>query len=598
MADKQGLFSFPGLRSILKGDFTLSHGISPSAATIVISPQSNFAVSTGPLVISYGTRQIRFEDCFLDLTTMQVGADGTTLTLRIVDRRRKWKFGYVSGSYNQFRSDGRLNKATEKTPQQLAAILLTEMGETNFDVSGLPNETRPKVDWDYSNPAEALAQLCDTLGCRVVLTTKDKVKICQLGVGADLPTDRFSAGGYSFDPPDVPDKLLFVCGPTRYQVRFNLEAVGRDISGEVVPIAELSYNPRGKGETYGWVDQYPDKFQSLIGTDQGQEKVRALALETVFRWYRIKEPATKDMEIPKYGRIEKISQILPLDDRLIDQETAIDETYPQPQHAIISGRFMDDVGDPKPLVPTAMGTRCKFGYSLDKERGIVMFSQPLFLQTRLSQDLYTNDGLTKILSANSLANIPAFLTIECVVTVKDAKTRKPERHTVERDLGNGRFRTKPKVIRRDDIFLTRRVRYTDLAETTYGMDDLLSFTDATGGIPVQSVTQIIENRVAGPGVHGDQGIDNRIKYYLDSEVARITPKESLNYSYVEIRDISPDGAIHQVSWSVGPDGATTTASKNSEFDLVVPSYDERRMVELARIERERLQSFREERETT
>ena len=33
------------------------------------------------------------------------------------------------------------------------------MGESEFDVSGLPNLSRPEVDWVYANPAQELASL-------------------------------------------------------------------------------------------------------------------------------------------------------------------------------------------------------------------------------------------------------------------------------------------------------------------------------------------------------------------------------------------------------------------------------------------------------
>lgn len=590
--------SFPGITRIIRGDFTLSHGISPSIATLQISPQTNFAVQGGTLTITYGVTQIEFPDCAMDMSSLNAGGDGYIRTVRIVDRRWRWKYGYVIGKYNIRRTDGGINKATEKTPRELATILLKAMGETGFDVNQLPDDNRPAVDWDYANPAEELARLCDAHGCRVVLQLNNLVRICRLGVGAELPSDRIASGGYSFDPPEMPDHLLFVCGPTRWQAKLNLEAVGRDTDGEVKLIKDLSYNPRGAGEQYGWVDQYPETFQALIGTDEGQEKKRALALETVYRWYRIKEPATRDMSIPEYGEIKQISQLLPIDDRLIDQESAVGELYDKPQHAVVEGRFYDMVGDPKSMVNTALGTRYRGSFTIDKERGIVMFSEPVYLLSQCTTNVYLDDGATVVLSENSFAYMPAFLTIECTFSVKDAKTRQPHRHTQERPLTNGKFKTKPKIIKRDDIFLTRRVRYVSLTTSSYGITDLTGFGDATSGIPARTVLNVIENRKPGLGVSGDIGIDTRVNYYLNEAQANLKPKESMSYEYPYIRRIDPDGLIQQVSWSVGGEGARTTASKNNEFDFAVPSYEERRLVEIARRERELKTTFREERETT
>ena len=59
--------------------------------------------------------------------------------------------------------------------------------ESAADVSELPNQARPRVDWVSANPARALATLCDALGCRVVLDLDDAVSIRRVGVGAELP---------------------------------------------------------------------------------------------------------------------------------------------------------------------------------------------------------------------------------------------------------------------------------------------------------------------------------------------------------------------------------------------------------------------------
>ncbi len=54
--------------------------------------------------------------------------------------------------------------------------------------------------------------------------------------------------------------------------------------------------------------------------------------------------------------------------------------------------------------------------------------------------------------------------------------------------------------------------------------------------------------------------------------------------YNGILPISCDGAIAQVEWSGGPNGAMTKASINTEFSLVVPSYQQRREISRVRFQ--------------
>lgn len=576
----QGIFSFPGLPSILRGSFTLGHGISPSIATLVVPPNLKYVVKNGPLVITYGNTKLMFPDCRVDMASLQADQSGQIWTISIKDRRWKWEFCEITGHYNKLKPNGRIDPDTEKTPQELATLLLKAMKETAFEVNQLPNQMRPETNWQYDNPAEQLARLCDSLGCRVVLGLDNKVRICKLGNGVALPSSRVMSGGYGFDPPETPDTLKLVCAPTKYQAKLVLEAVGLDRDGEVKLIKDLSYNPAGEGETNGWGNQYPETFQAMI-TDNGLDaKNRALALQTVFRWYRVKDVATLDMKIPKYeGTITTYKQFLPLEDKLLDQETASGESYPQPQHAIVEGVFYDQVGDPKTMVNTARGTRYRGTFSIDKERGIVQFSEPVYQFVKLEANLTKNNRTTVIAAAGSFAYFPAEIILECSFSILDEKKRQPERYTLDRKMSNGKFQTGPKIIKREDIYRTVVSRYKSVGELNR------SITDTTSLASVLAEAVPYELLPAERIVDNEKDLKVKANYYLDAEQAKYQPKESLSYSYPRIEKISPDGMIHQVSWSVGPDGATTEASQNSEFDLVVPTYAERRNLEILRLQK-------------
>jgi len=585
----QGLFTFPGLNTIRSGSFTLSHGISPSAAVIEITPQNNFAVQGGTLEITYGGTVISFPDCRLDMASLTVGTDGRTWSLRVLDRRWKWEFGHISGSYNLRKPTGHINPATEKSPRELASLLLQAMGETHFDVQQLPNETRPFVEWSYDNPAEQFQQLCDSLGCRVVLGIDNKVRICRLGNGANLPTDKVQTAGYGFDPPEMPDSFLFVAAPTKYQMKFILEAVGLDTDGELKLIKDLSFNPKGAGEVHGWANQQPDVLPALMGTDTLSERLRAFALTTVFRWYRVKEPATLDWKVPWYGTIKSIKQVLPLINNLLTEETPLGERLPQPQQASIEGKFYNSIGDPKTFVNTPRGTRYPGGFTIDGVRGIVQFSDPVFQFVRCETNLTKTSSSDTIVQAGSYAYFPAQLVLECVVNVQDDKDRETQRFTKELRLTNQKFSTRSKVIKRDDVALTVRAQYQAAQSIAYGLADASTIATATAPLTPYVQTNVVTNE-KDTGLNGinSSGVKSIANYYLAEERATYLPKESLETSYSAIVAINPDGVIHQVSWSVGLSGATTKASKNSEFDLRLPSHSERRTLQILKEQKERL----------
>jgi len=583
----QGLMEYPGISSIKSGNYALSHGISPGAFVVTFPAQKNFAVQIGTMKITYGGDAISFPNCRIDLASIESSQSGQMMTVRILDRRWKWEFPTISGRYNVPKPSGHINVVTEKSPQDLATMLLKAMKESNFDVNQLPNDTRPYIDWNYDNAAEELARLCESLGCRVVLGIDNRVRICRLGNGANLPTGFVTNGGYGFDPPEMPDALEFVAAPTRYQMRFHLEAVGRDIDGTIKPIKDLSYNPGGEGEVNGWANQYPDTLQGLIGDNTLSARTRSLALSCVFRWYRITEPATGDLKIPDYGLFIHPRQVLPLITSLLDEETEAGDEFPQPQQAFVMGRFYDEVGDPKTLVNTPRGTRYPGSISFDNDRGIVQFSNPVYQVVLCETDLKKADNETVIIKSGSNAYFPADIVLECVVNVRDHFDRKLQRWTKKRQLTNGKYGTEPKVIRRDDVGLTIKAQYESLAVEDYGLTSRTTLANVTTTSRYRQIKLIKNDKDTGLGSVPLKGLESIANYYLNTEQEKFQPKESLSYSYAKIMKISPDGAIQQVSWTVGEQGAKTEASRNSEFDLSRPSHEDRRTLEYLKIEKAR-----------
>lgn len=242
--DLQPLLRFPGINGVVRWTFTLSHGISPSVCSVDIVPQATLPAEMGTLQILFGSVRMQFRDCLIDSAKVRRSGAGQIIGLAILDRRWKWKFGEISGRYNLRLKDGKVDPATEKTPHQLATLLFQAMGESSFSVGELPNTSRPEVEWSYANPAHELAALAESLGCRVVLGIDNRVSLRRIGTGALLPdVGAQRSEDFGFDPPTRPDSLKLIGGPTRFQTKFRLEAVGEDSDGSIRPIDQLTYKP-------------------------------------------------------------------------------------------------------------------------------------------------------------------------------------------------------------------------------------------------------------------------------------------------------------------------------------------------------------------
>ena len=521
-----GLLSFPGVDQILSWSFTLSHGITPSAALVEIAPQFGLPAEVGTMVISFGDVALEFADCVLDSANVRRNEAGMIVSLSILDRRWRWRYGQISGRYNVRQKNGQLDPSTEQSPRELAIMLLEAMGEPDFAVSGLPNLSRPEVDWVYANPAHELALLAESLGYRVVLDLEGMILLQPAGLGLDLPdTGTQRTWNFGIDPPTRPDSLLFVGGPTRFQTMFTLEAVGQETTGEIVPIDELSYMPAGGWQNESWLG-----FANVTNAS-----ARAKARETIYRWYRILCTAPSATEgqfqIPGYDSlVEGLWQVLPVERGLIDSVIGPDGIV-RPDPPIIEGVFWDRSLDGH-NIPSQ---RPYWGrYALDTERGIVIFAEPV---------------LQVMSSGTSFAPAELYLTV--AHSVKDADTLQEVRQTFERMLPGASLGTGPAVIHRDDVVLT--------SATTYDSNN--------------NPTGTLDNSDA---------IEQEAENHLDAAQAAFETVETDFVEYAGLVAISPDGAISQVQWTGGPAGTVTRASRNHEFSLAVPDFGERRRAEKQR----------------
>jgi hypothetical protein len=601
-----GVMAYSGIEQIERGEFVLTQGIMPSVATLEILPQDPSTIpQDGFLSLAYGSdKPITFYGCRVDKATFQYSQQGLVWRLNILDRRWRWRFagtgGPVSGWFNQrFGSIqpsptlaggpggyqlGSINPNSILTPQQIAAVLLDAMGEQNYDVRQLPNNSLPEMVWEADYPAQILQDLCDKLGCRICLNLDNTVTIAQTGLGAVLPADDIEQLSQVVDPPELPDSIAVVGGRTRHECQLALCPVGLDVDGTVRDIWNLSYAPTkflkgaapsvanvggwyqicntdstmGFGEIAGWEvtgwggvipPGTPPNLAALwqIGGLSPAVNPRHLARQTVWRWYRIAMSPLQNQYaggpalppvIPGWSgeRIKALWQILPIEDVMV--RGWYDETQQfRPYPATVNGRYnwwtfggnLNGTGD---------GTQDQYGnfgplyypvvipYSIDRERGIVMFEEPMYLTD--------SNGY----------HWPADIYLTCTVSPREFVSQAPSRYVLKLS-GSGRFQaTGSRILRRDELVLNC-VGYYDNKNNVIGSFDNSEALNAEAGYAMEAA--LLEYQTTNP----------------------------VDATYIGLLPIGCDGAIWQVGWSVGPDGATTHVGRNTEVHRGIPSYRER-----------------------
>lgn len=541
----QGLAYFPGIFQILGAEFNLVHGVSPSVCVITITPQANFESPGGTLEFAYDYVSLAFTDCVIDRCTMQRNGQGLIWQLAILDRRWKWAGnGEISGHFNIHDEDGSIRPSTEKTPRELIEMLFEELRESDYSIDDVPDTMRPEVEWVTAKPADALADLCDDIGCRVVLDLDNRIYIRRAGVGNELPIDEtVMDNSLTIDPPEVPDELGIITGPNLYQSDFILEAIGAEKCGAIVPIDDLSYKPSA-----GWSQA---DLPALLCVD---EEHRELARKWVFRAYRIVSPTyIPGLEID--DPMMDLEYLLPIDDEQC--ETANDacgpadtgeetNTHLKRKKAQVYGVFwrksFDNTNNAHEAVPLEENAELEYQgeFTVDTDRGIVHFDDWV---VRNSLD----DGSKTVYTVDYAE---ADIYLRTAVRVKSVAKSSFYRTQFLRSLG-GTFGTPTRFVIKEDLVK----RYIPTFNSSF------------------EATSVDDN--------GEE-IETQATYYLDAleEAMQIGAPQTITYA--GLVPIRLDGAIAQFSLSITGGGTRTTMSRNTEqIDRVVP-YAERRMLERSR----------------
>lgn len=563
--------TFPGIRSAFGGSYTLAHGVQAGIISIHCHPQNiDIINNVGTVRMEWRSTVIELPNCRAFSHQLEASGDGFILRVLLEDRRWKWRWPTISGRYNVRTADATIYSPTKKNPQELAKLLLDAMDEPRVDVSDLPTDDYPFVEWYEATAAEELSSICDRYGCHVVMQIDGSVVIRKIGVGTPLPTILpIATDSESVSFPIAPDALEVVFGPTKYRANIMLEPVGLDVDGTVKPVNKLSYMPAG-----GWTGENPGTFPLLTVSLKGKPQygprlfILDLARKSVFKWYRIttKMPSGTSlngipMDIPGYGKIDNIDQLLPIDDKLsnvtLDPTFQLSEErkgvsadkdntqqfYDVYDNTTVWGVFYKKDGPFAGMVrhtdvdafskAPGKNTYRAGGYSIDRERGLVMFDDYVYRFTDPA-----NGGSRKFDFPN--------LAISVMVSPRDRKTFEMDKYTVTRNYDNQKG-TQPRVLLHPEF---QKVVVHDI--------------DSTGRQgPARTINKNLLDKVA--------------RYYLDAAERQYQRPGPQTLTYNGLWPINPNGAIREVTFNItGETGVDTIASFNDEVQPYLLPYETRR----------------------
>jgi hypothetical protein len=587
-----GNVTYPGINAVESFEFTDISGVQPAIGTMKVFPQYGLPDEDGDLVMTYNDQTITIQAAHIDSVQYEVGGGGQIVDVRFMDSRWKWVHRFITGRYNIRLPNNWIDPDHEQSPQQLATLLFQALGESMFDVSDLPNDSRPDCDWDHTSASQELDKLCNDLGCRVVpVRSTQSWKIVVTGDGADLPTFPSQDVGQGIDPQEVPDFIKIVTAPIRYQMQLPLRAVGKDTDLSWKPLRQLSYAPLsydilikastrtpqtvtsgGFGQTdwaeFRWLDS--NRFVMPDGT---KVSVQELARDTIFSSYRIEfenAPGAKQDSHGNWGYpVPTIDKPVTRKQIILSNELAqmwtdnLGALHQRPAYitGVFYGKLCEGVLANFPLgtridkqadkSDTGEDERASFSLSLDPldtDRSIISVSPKLLQQIYPTLVSYNTVEAGKSVSKRvSIEWVEAKLSFTNAFQVRDPDTWQPLRYEFLMQIGNGSDKDFAYTVIRDDI------RPTVIVQSD------------VNGLP------------AGYTTNYDEVVD-QCQYYAQSLARKFQTVTSERATFIGLFPIDMDGAICQVTYSINKGGASTIASQGTEHSYITPDYEERRQM--------------------
>ena len=515
-----GYVTFPGINFPIKCIAPRSNGVLPSTAVLYSLVQQEAPQQYGDLVLNFGQNTVTWKNCLVDSGTTMYSTKGHVQTWAIKDRRWAWVKSWVTGEYNplSYDVDGDVG-ARRGNVRYLMEVLLTLMGETQYDVSAVDNEQEPHKRWDWDNCADELHKLLDEYGYVISLQLDDSVKVSRLKVGTDLPNnDDIISPSMVFDPAEVPERLIAVAGLTLVETRLKMEPVGEDTEGQIVPVDELSYTPGGT-----WNNMISTDMLAVAADDTDiprQNEQRALAKKTVGKCYRVVHQSHEknDMNDP-FGQIIKryapeelnitdYQQYLPLSPDLNRRKNGAyaSVTWNPVINEVLIGNARDE------NVSVWNFTDVKF--SLDEKLGIIKFDH----------------ALTKYEDGDKTIKTFADVFYTCSYTVTDDETGIKDRYTRELDLGGF------------------GVDIVEMAPPNNQRMLTAEYEDPDGTISIEetkitnSATTVVEN---------EPTLNSSLDELLQKTAMKYQTRRGYVVKYRGVQLINTDGMTTQVVWRIG-----------------------------------------------
>jgi hypothetical protein len=284
--------TFAGL-PMIGVDFTTSRGTRPGVARIKVPHDQPIEAIRGLLV--FGAEGAISLNVTPDLSTIRyenTAGGRRSYVMLAHDGRQEWANKPADGDFNRRYRDSTIEDGTEKTLQELCQHLVDGASVTDAYTT-----VRPRAGWQEATVAGAMDGLRESLPIHVCWRPGDTFSIQRTGEGATIDSSAvpIKIPDYIATIERGPKTLIVQCGPTWFQMRLELEAVGLDTDGEWKLIDALSYKPAD-----GWEGQWPEAFSEVA------EASRPLALRTVFRCYRVKVQSVDGHD----GTISDASQFL------------------------------------------------------------------------------------------------------------------------------------------------------------------------------------------------------------------------------------------------------------------------------------------------
>lgn len=537
--------------------YTASHGITPGIATLELPDQDVRGIAGfGDLTITDGSGTLVLRKC--RVTAVDYSQDGgpRRVILHIADRRWQWRYGYITGFWNQsdpypdpelfppgeFVAVGSpFAPGTYRPCHKLMADCFKAMNEFDPLIDPAPDVAIPAA-WDEEVPAAALQQLCDAVGFVVAFRPSLNTTLVTLrGVGRGLPDDLpYTSGSPSLAAVPRPATIQLVGGETLFNDYLKLEPCGLEPTGEVRHIDDLSYKPAN-----GWATCHTQSFWEARPTKElTHEEAMELAKRHVWRTFRV---AMRDVvtglngpNVPGYGRVRDRKQIV-LQPCLYRQFKRADG-QPDTTPAYVVGSIYITKGEWRMAgnADTVMGNtdpgsgqRLPRVPQIDTGRGLVHFDRQCYKEAGVAPN--------RTRAAPELYLATAFY-------IRGVVGRMPTKFVRGGTLpGLADQNCPPEVLRHPEL---------------------------------QLIWNIVRKSADRTVVLQDNNLDQLVPaadYYLRRAAEKYEVTGSLTRTYAGIHPIDPDGAISQVTWRVGGgQPATTTASLNTEHDRYVPPFPERR----------------------